>query len=209
MCGEIFMYLCLYLYLCKHSSTRTRTGLPAHSNLRENRSNIVSVLSGELAWPAECCTLVVLLQNIGSDWCVGWTLWVDWNVLMLPQSFSLLKLYTRETVSTSRIWKIQVCWQTNQQVDTSMQKKNCRKPTRFAQPRPGSHSHGPRNQWRPLTFISFDRRFLISLSNGSQVPHSSTGFPSCPGIVNIRKGFLSSTIHYILSTIHHPLDTIH
>ena len=90
-----------------------------------------------------------------------------------------------------------------------MQKKNCRKPTRFAQPRPGSHSHGPRNQWRPLTFISFDRRFLISLSNGSQVPHSSTGFPSCPGIVNIRKGFLSSTIHYILSTIHHPLDIKH
>ena len=54
----LYLCLCLYLYLCKHSSTRTRTGLPAHSNLRENRSNIVSVLSGELAWPAECCTLV-------------------------------------------------------------------------------------------------------------------------------------------------------
>ena len=62
-------------------------------------------------------------QNIGWDWCVGWTLWVDWNVLMHPQSFSLLKLYTRETVSTSRIWKIQVCWQTNQQVDINAEEK--------------------------------------------------------------------------------------
>ena len=78
-----------------------------------------------------------------------------------------------------------------------MQKKNCRKPTRFAQPRPGSHSHGPRNQWRPLTFISFDRRFLISLSNLT----FQHWFSILPGNSKHQKR-LSSTTHYPPSTIH-------
>ena len=81
---------------------------------------------------------------------------------------------------------------------TSMQKKNCRKPTRFAQPRPGSHSHGPRNQWRPLTFISFDRRFLISLSNLT----FQHWFSILPGNSKHQKRL--SIIHHPLSTFHHP-----